>query len=585
MSNIISAGNLSVSGNQVILGNSILGSSDKTLIVNSVSTFNNDVNCDNLISNDITTDNLTVNSLTINENITFDNIINNGDLLQNGISLFNSSATFNSGIISNNLTVSNNITSNNITSNNLTISDEIIVTGDATFDNLTIDNITVDNITVNGESNFNDVINFNSGIKSTNAYYFGSSSNIFDATAISNPKIINGISSGTSDGSSYTNFNLSINSWYGIGFVYSNPAVSVCKCVIDTRSGNISTQGYINSGGITNITNPITNNAILDQNSTANFNSSINTKGITNSTNAITNNSTLTQNSTANFNSSINTTGLTNSTNAITNNSTLTQNSTANFNSSINTTGLTNSTNAINNNGVLNQNSNANFNGTSNTFYNNVLFLNPNQTLPSISSSIAGLGLYWNVYNSGGNGETTFLNYSQGGVGGFAFNNVNNSSTQKNLVLIDSNGNVNLNNVKYNYTSLPTLSSNSIGYRIRFVYSGSNTFSSGSNSYFTSDIIVIPIGIWLVNAYSKFSVTTVGNYILGLGISNSINALTDYNFIYNNYYQTPTSQSQTLTYQYYLSISTPTNFYVNTYANISAGGTLNYFNADFIRIA
>ena len=558
MSNITSAGNLTVSGNGIILGNTILGDTDKTLTVNSNSNFNGVA----IFNNSLICDDLITENLTISGNIYYNNIINNGSLLQYGLSTFNSDAIFN-----NNITISGNISSNNITTNNLTVSDEIIVDGNAIFNNgITIDNITVDNITVNNNAIFNNEINVNSGITSSNNTFYIGSNNVFNPNAIISPSIINGCSSGTADGASYTDFNLAINSWYGVGFVYSNPAVSVCKCVIDTRSGNISTQGYINSGGLTNSTNPITNNAILNQNSTANFNSI------------------------SNFNSSINTKGITNnSSSSIVNNGILTQNSTANFNANLNSTGITNnSSSSIVNNGILSQNGNANFNansnfnGSNNTFYNNVLFLNPNQSLPLITSSNAGLGLYWNVYNSGGTGETTFLNYAQGGVGGFAFNNLNNSSTQKNLAIIDNNGNISLiGNIKYNYSTIPTLTSSMIGYKYSVSFNG--TIPTGA-IWFNSPI-TLPIGYYIVFGYCRATLQVLINYVLGLGISDSANTLTDYNYLQNNYYLNPSSQKQCLQYQYYLDVTTSKTFYCNFYCNNGATGTLDACNFQFIRIA
>jgi len=53
--------------------------------------------------------------------------------------------------------------------------------------------------------------------------------NNFDSTAISAPKVINGIASGNADGVSYTSFNVSINSWQGVGFVYSISAPPSCN--------------------------------------------------------------------------------------------------------------------------------------------------------------------------------------------------------------------------------------------------------------------------------------------------------------------------------------------------------------------
>jgi hypothetical protein len=65
--------------------------------------------------------------------------------------------------------------------------------------------------------------------------------NNFNSTAITNPTIINGICHGSSDGASYSSFNLGIASWYGIGFIDS----CYRKCVIyfDVRGGHINYTG------------------------------------------------------------------------------------------------------------------------------------------------------------------------------------------------------------------------------------------------------------------------------------------------------------------------------------------------------
>jgi hypothetical protein len=102
----------------------------------------------------------------------------------------------------------------------------------------------------NSNATFSNVI-VAPGIKSNSAAFYCGSYNDFDSTAISSPKIINGIASGNGDGASYTQFNLAINSWQGVGFLYSNPAgPSVCKLVIDNRSGNLSTLGTISCNNI-----------------------------------------------------------------------------------------------------------------------------------------------------------------------------------------------------------------------------------------------------------------------------------------------------------------------------------------------
>ena len=55
---------------------------------------------------------------------------------------------------------------------------------------------------------------------------------------------------------------MAINSWQGIGFVYSNSGLSnLCKCVINTRTGNLSTLGAIQSDSLT-VSNAVSCGAI-----------------------------------------------------------------------------------------------------------------------------------------------------------------------------------------------------------------------------------------------------------------------------------------------------------------------------------
>ena len=71
--------------------------------------------------------------------------------------------------------------------------------------------------------------------------------NIFDLYAITEPKIRNGIASGTGDGATALVFNNAINSWYSTGFV--DTCYKVCKAYIDHRTGNFITNGIISAGG------------------------------------------------------------------------------------------------------------------------------------------------------------------------------------------------------------------------------------------------------------------------------------------------------------------------------------------------
>ena len=96
------------------------------------------------------------------------------------------------------------------------------------------------------------------------------------------------------------------------------------------------------------------------------------------------------------------------------------------------------STGNIINNGTLTQNSTTNINSDLNVTGFPFFVGGNNQSLPTTSSGNLGLGIYWNTV--GGLGESDFLNYSQGGVGGFAFYNISSTTTPKLLAQIDNNG-------------------------------------------------------------------------------------------------------------------------------------------------
>ena len=82
-------------------------------------------------------------------------------------------------------------------------------------------------------------------IRPTGQFYIGGTSNTFFPQAITNPPVVNGISSGVGAGASFNAFNLSINSWIGTGFVCSSN--QSCNLVIDHRNGNLSSRGAISA--------------------------------------------------------------------------------------------------------------------------------------------------------------------------------------------------------------------------------------------------------------------------------------------------------------------------------------------------
>jgi Phage T4 tail fibre len=79
----------------------------------------------------------------------------------------------------------------------------------------------------------------------TNTFYVGGDNN-FDITAITDPKVRNGIAIGNGDSYTSQYFNNAINSWYGTGFV--DTCNKRCYCSIDHRTGNFYTLGFFSAG-------------------------------------------------------------------------------------------------------------------------------------------------------------------------------------------------------------------------------------------------------------------------------------------------------------------------------------------------
>lgn len=63
----------------------------------------------------------------------------------------------------------------------------------------------------------------------------------YDASAIIQPKLVQGLGIGTGDGASYTTFNQALYSWFGTGFI--DTALNTCKAFINHRTGDFSTLG------------------------------------------------------------------------------------------------------------------------------------------------------------------------------------------------------------------------------------------------------------------------------------------------------------------------------------------------------
>jgi hypothetical protein len=123
-------------------------------------------------------------------------------------------------------------------SNNVTISGLLNGISNSTYSFLS-------GISSNVQSQFNTINNNILPLTYSSGIFSVGGENNFYSNAISSPIRSNSISSGTSDGASYSAFNLAINSWYGVGFVDSYS--KACNIFFDLRNGDINFKGNLNN--------------------------------------------------------------------------------------------------------------------------------------------------------------------------------------------------------------------------------------------------------------------------------------------------------------------------------------------------
>jgi len=135
-------------------------------------------------------------------------------------------------------------------------------------------------------------------------------------------------------------------------------------------------------------------------------------------------------------------------------------------------------------------------------------------------------------------------------------------------------------NYNYNYTTLPTFQPSSLGY----MYSANNTTGSViANSFTNSSGFAIPIGVYIVDAYARFTPTAASIYSLKLGINTISGALTSLNYAIENILVSSNAVT-TINYTYYLSVATTTTYYF--VFNTNTAGNLNQtLTGRFLRIA
>ena len=132
----------------------------------------------------------------------------------------------------------------------------------------------------------------------------------------------------------------------------------------------------------------------------------------------------------------------------------------------------------------------------------------------------------------------------------------------------------------YSYTTLPTFQPSSLGY----MYSANNTSGAVlANSFTNSSGFAIPIGIYIVDAYARFTPTAASIYSLKLGINTISGALTSLNYAIENILVSSNAVT-TINYTYYLSVATTTTYYF--VFNTNTAGNLNQtLTGRFLRIA
>ena len=260
--------------------------------------------------------------------------------------------------------------------------------------------------------------------------------------------------------------------------------------------------------------------------------------------------------------------------------------------------------------------------------YNNVMFFNPSRqvgigtTTPSYTLDVSGeiqtnsnlrmpnSGIIYGknttnsviqVFSPCSSDNITYLSY---GASGF---NIRNSSfvntmffnasrqvginTITTIYPLDVSGIIHSNNSiqspKYDlsYTAIPTLTNISTGYTTTGTYA-SLPLTPVSSSFYAITFTSLPIGVYLIQGYAigTFITTAITNIRLGLSTAN--NTLTANNYTQQILPILSTTQVQSIQYNYYLSNTATTTYYIVFATGASFGtSSITGFTSSFIRIA
>ena len=159
-------------------------------------------------------------------------------------------------------------------------------------------------------------------------------------------------------------------------------------------------------------------------------------------------------------------------------------------------------------------------------------------------------------------------------------NNVNLSTTFTTGTLNTTTLNtttLNTNIINYNYSTIPTFTTNNLGFITTLNYTGSSSIAAQG---FANVSATLPIGVYIINAYALFTITTI-NTNSRVGMNTVINTHnTAYNYSQNFI---PTTLPQAIQYNFILRNSAATLFYF--YYNGGSASTITKFQVNILRIA
>jgi hypothetical protein len=156
---------------------------------------------------------------------------------------------------------------------------------------------------------------------------------------------------------------------------------------------------------------------------------------------------------------------------------------------------------------------------------------------------------------------------------------------------LDVSGVINNNNTiqsvryNFNYSAVPTLTTASSGFRISPTTTPTLPITLASSSAYALTFTSLPIGVYLIQAYAigTYITTAITNIRLGL---NTVNTSPANNFTQQILPVLSTTQVQSIQYNFYLSNTAVTTYYIVFATGASFGASsVTGFTASFIRIA